>query len=83
MHATPRMCAQKPKKCPQKNVMHLWKQFQGRSLPVIAHTQPQTSKGKFPVVEQLFGMYIIRIHHLVSSYELAWKKEVKKKDERN
>ena len=36
---------------------------------------PQTRRAAYPVVEQSFGMYNIRIHCIVSSYTLTRKKE--------
>ena len=42
-----------------------WRQFQGHSLSVIAHTQLQTRKEGSPLAEQLFGMCNIHIRHIV------------------
>ena len=68
---------QKPQKSTTEHAKRHWRQFCGRSLPVIACILPQTSKGRCPVAEQSFGVYIIRIHHIV--FELCFLE----KEERN
>ena len=36
--------SEKPRKCRNRNVLHLWRQFQGCNSPVVAHTELQTRK---------------------------------------
>ena len=42
--------------------------FHGCNSPVIAHTPPQTTKGRSPVAEQSLGMYSSQMHHIVFKY---------------
>ena len=57
-----KICKQKPHKLPIENVLLTGGQFHSLSLPVVAHTPPQTGKGRCPVAEQLFVMYNMLIH---------------------
>ena len=41
----------------------------------------QTRKGRYPVAEQWFGMYNIRIHHIV--FELCLSEKKRKKERNN
>ena len=59
----PGIIEQKPKKLTNQHARHFWRQFQGRSSPVVASTTSQTSKGRCPVAEQLFDMCNIRTHY--------------------
>ena len=36
--------------------------------PIVARMQLSTRKGAYPKVEQLFDMYIIHMHPVVSNY---------------
>ena len=51
-----------------------WPELPSRT---VAHTQPQTRKGRCPVAEELFGMYIICIHHIL--FKLCLLKKERKK----
>ena len=48
-----------------EHLSHLWRQFRGCSLPVIARTPPQTRKGRCPVAKQSFGMCNICIQGIL------------------
>ena len=81
VRATPRIIELKST---TKHTKRPWNHFCGHSSPVVAHTPPQTRKGRCPVAEQLFGMNNIRIHHIALELCLLEKKEKRKKeDERN
>ena len=47
----PEISEKKTQESTIENAMHLWRQFHGRSSPVVAHTPPQMRKGTHPVVE--------------------------------
>ena len=66
----PEIIEQKPQKSMTEHARRLWKQFRGRSLPVVARTPPQPRKGRCPVAEQSFGMCDIRIHTI--AFELCF-----------
>ena len=57
--------------------MGFWKQFQGRSLPVVAHMLSQTRKGGCLVVEQLFDVYNIHVQHNIIIFELCMSEKKK------
>ena len=77
VHAAPEIHTQKSKKCPKKNVFHTEGPFCGCSLPVIAHTQPQSRKGRCPIAEQSFGTQDICIHQIVFKLCMMENKSVK------
>ena len=62
IRATPKIRGEKPQKSMTKDAKRLWRQFHGHNSPVVAHTQPQTRKGRSLVAEQSFGTYNTCIH---------------------
>ena len=70
IHPTPKTHKQKPKNCLNKSVLHTGGLFCSNSSLIIACTcmPSQTRKGRCLVLEELFDMYNIQIHHIVFNF---------------
>ena len=73
IRATPGIIERKPQKSKSENARHLWRQFGGRTSPVVhvARTPSQTRKGRCPEAEQSFGRCNIRIHTIILDLMLS------------
>ena len=78
------VCKEKLQKLTNEHARHLWRQFRGRSSPVVAHTPPRPRKGRCPVAAQsfgvLFGVCNIHIHTIV--FDLSSSAKEERKEER-
>ena len=77
--AIPGIRNQKPQKLKNVSILHTGGPFLCSSLPLIARTTPQTRKGKYPVIEQSFGMYNIYVHCIVFELCVTEKERRRKK----
>ena len=59
--------------------MFHWRHFRGHSSVLVAHTQPPTRKGTYPVVQDLLGMYNIHMHCTAHSFQDMYWQERRKK----
>ena len=82
-HATPKICKQKPQKSMNEHARRLWRQFWGRSSPVVGRMPPKARKGRCPVAEQSFGMCNICIHTIVFELRLDNKERKKERKKMN
>ena len=55
--AMPGIHERKPQTLQNENVRRLWKQFQGCSLPIVAHKQVQTSRNDLHFIKLIMNIY--------------------------